>query len=146
MFSEGERQLISLCRAFLSGGGREALKLLLCDEPTSNVDLALDHAVHNALLSEPITLLMICHRLQHIGGFDRVMMLDQGKVVEDGPPARLLSESTSRLCVMCEQVGLSAEAIIGGVLQNEGSRARRKIEMPEEVEIKNPSEGECKQQ
>ena len=102
--------------------------------------------MHNALLSEPITLLMICHRLQHIGGFDRVMMLDQGKVVEDGPPARLLSESTSRLCVMCEQVGLSAEAIMGGVLQNEGSRARRKIDQPEEVEIKNPSDGECKQQ
>ena len=37
---------------------------------------------------------------------------------------------------MCEQVGLSAEAIIGGVLQNEDSRARRKIEMPEEVEDK----------
>lgn len=110
-FSEGERQLLSLCRAFLSGGGRETLQLLLCDEPTSNVDLALDRAVHKALLAVPQTVIMICHRLQHLGGFDRVITIDGGVVVEDGAPHALLSNPSSRLCAICAQVGLSASSI-----------------------------------
>ena len=110
-FSSGERQLLSLCRACLSGGGRQTLRLLLCDEPTSNVDLSLDQLVHKALLALPQTVLMICHRLQHIGGFDRVLVLDQGQVVEDGEPATLLHDPDSRLSSMCAQVGISSHAV-----------------------------------
>ena len=75
------------------------------------MDLALDRQVHRVLLGLPQTLLMICHRLQHLGGFDRVLTLEDGAVVEDGPPHQLLADPTSRLCSMCAQVGLSAEAV-----------------------------------
>ena len=111
MFSEGERQLVSLARALLSCGGRSTLRVLLCDEPTSNVDLELDVLVHRALFDLQTTVLMICHRLQHVGGFTRVVTLDHGVVVEDGPPAELLAQPSSRLAVMCAKHGLDTAAV-----------------------------------
>jgi ABC-type multidrug transport system fused ATPase/permease subunit len=120
-FSSGERQLLSLARALVpdveghgdggaSGGGRNLrqAKVLLCDEATANVDLATDMAVHDALLGlEGVTVVMICHRLQHIGNFDRVVVMRAGEVLEEGAPAALMEDPASELSQLRKRAGLS---------------------------------------
>lgn len=96
-FSVGERQLLCLARALMPASVRSGRPIFLCDEPTANIDLASDERIHRILLALDATVVMICHRLQHISSFDSVVVLDKGCVVEVGPPADLLSEPTSRL-------------------------------------------------
>lgn len=74
--------------------------MLLCDEPTSNVDFASDTRVMDTLLGLDCAVLLNAHRLQHIRRFDRVVILDGGTLVEDGTPAELLSDARSRLSAM----------------------------------------------
>ncbi|EKX39672.1 hypothetical protein GUITHDRAFT_76208 [Guillardia theta CCMP2712] len=93
-FSEGERQLLSLSRALIStkSNSTETPLILLCDEPTSNVDYANDERVHRVILELPCTVIMICHRLQYIASFDQVVVLEDGSVLEQGSPSELLAE------------------------------------------------------
>ena len=77
----------------------------MCDEPTSNVDMANDEKVHEMLLGLPNTVLMICHRLQHIAKFDKVLVLQQGCLVEEGCPAALLARESSALSDLCRHAG-----------------------------------------
>jgi ABC-type multidrug transport system fused ATPase/permease subunit len=96
-FSVGERQLLCLARALMPATALSGRPIFLCDEPTANIDLASDERIHRVLLGLDATVVMICHRLQHISSFDSVVVLDKGCVVEVGPPAALLAEPTSRL-------------------------------------------------
>merc|ERR1712194_534351 len=74
-FSVGERQLLTLARVLVPSAGcngRSAWRpppFLLCDEATANVDLLSDEKVHDVVLALDTTVLMICHRLQHIRRF-----------------------------------------------------------------------------
>ena len=116
MFSHGQRQLLSLVRAILAcssesqAGGRR--KVLLCDEPTSNVDVATDERVHEMLLRLPNTMLMICHRLHYIARFDRVFVMSRGRVEEHGEPLQLLADSNSALSALCRHAGLDPAGIL----------------------------------
>ena len=103
--SEGERQLISLARALVSGG-RAALRVLLCDEPTSSVDLESDQKVHDMLLALPCTVVVLAHRLHRIRSFDQVVVLDGGRVAEQGRPDELLANPQSRLAGLWKNAGL----------------------------------------
>jgi len=85
-FSAGERQLIALARALIT---QDTTSLLLCDEATANVDLETDEKVHDVIFSLKTTVVMICHRLQHIHRFDKVAVLDSGSLVEFGRPSEL---------------------------------------------------------
>ena len=98
--SEGELQLVSLCRAVVAYGGRQAVRVLLCDEPTSNVDYGSDGRVMDLLLGLECTLLINAHRLQHIHRLDLVCVLHDGRLVEQGPPADLLASADSRFSAM----------------------------------------------
>jgi len=87
-FSVGEKQLICLARALLRRN-----KLLLLDEATASVDVATDHAIQ-ATIQEAFagcTVLTIAHRLNTVMGYDLVMVLEQGRLVEKGPPHQLIS-------------------------------------------------------
>ena len=84
-------------------------------EPTSNVDLEHDAMVHRALFSLDATVMVICHRLQHIGGFDRIVIMEQGLVAEDDAPQRMLADPTSTLCKMCHKTGLSPQAMLAAL-------------------------------
>lgn len=78
--SIGERQLLCLARVLL-----RRPRLLLCDEATSSVDSQTDAQVQNCLhdiSSNGVALLTIAHRLGTIADYDRVMVLDGGRVVE----------------------------------------------------------------
>src|SRR5215469_5601746 len=88
--SAGQRQLISFARAFLA-----APAVLVLDEATSLLDIPSERLVQKALLTilAGRTAVIIAHRLSTVAIADRVLVLDHGRIVEDGPPAELLAGS-----------------------------------------------------
>ena len=91
--SIGERQLMCLARALLRKPA-----LLLCDEATSSVDAATDAQVQTCLrgaAAKGTALLTIAHRLATVADYDKVMVLQTGKVLELGSPGDLLLDPTS---------------------------------------------------
>jgi ABC-type multidrug transport system fused ATPase/permease subunit len=85
--SAGQRQLISFARAFIA-----APSVLLLDEATSLLDLPSERTVQQALetVLAGRTAVIIAHRLSTVRIADRVLVLDQGQIIEDGQPAELL--------------------------------------------------------
>jgi subfamily B ATP-binding cassette protein MsbA len=88
--SGGERQRISIARAFL----RDA-PILLLDEATSALDAKSEALVQDSLarLTKGRTSLIIAHRLSTIRDAHRIIVLDQGRIVEDGDHASLLAKN-----------------------------------------------------
>lgn len=84
-------------------------KVLLVDEPTSSVDVATDESVHRMLLQLDNTVIMICHRLEYIARFDKVFILHDGSIIEEGVPRILLADSNSALSGLCRQAGMNAK-------------------------------------
>ena len=86
--SAGQRQLISFARAFLA-----APAVLVLDEATSLLDIPSERLVQEALrtILTGRTALIIAHRLSTVEIADRVLVIDDGRIVEDGPPGQLLT-------------------------------------------------------
>jgi ATP-binding cassette, subfamily B, bacterial len=86
--SAGQRQLISFARAFLA-----APAVLVLDEATSLLDIPGERAVQAALrtILAGRTALIIAHRLSTVAIADRVLVIDAGRIAEDGPPEQLLA-------------------------------------------------------
>jgi ATP-binding cassette subfamily B protein IrtB len=86
--SGGERQRVSIARALL-----KTAPILLVDEATSALDTENEAAVVDALTADPQprTRVIVAHRLASIRHADRVLFLDNGQIVEDGPVDELLS-------------------------------------------------------
>jgi ATP-binding cassette, subfamily B, bacterial len=85
--SAGQRQLVAFARAFLADPA-----VLVLDEATSSLDVPSERQVQRALrtiLAER-TAMIIAHRLSTVEIADRVLVLDQGRIVEDGPPEELV--------------------------------------------------------
>ncbi len=85
--SGGQRQRIAIARAFLKDA-----PILLLDEATAALDSESEEAIREALgrLMRGRTVIAIAHRLATLRHFDRVVMLKTGKIIEDGPPDRLM--------------------------------------------------------
>jgi pimeloyl-ACP methyl ester carboxylesterase len=86
-FSGGQRQRIAIARAFLKDA-----PILLLDEATAALDSESEEAIREALacLMRGRTVIAIAHRLATLRSFDRVIMLQGGRIIEDGPPDRLM--------------------------------------------------------
>jgi ABC-type multidrug transport system fused ATPase/permease subunit len=85
--SAGQRQLVSFARAFLADPA-----VLILDEATSSLDVPSERMVQHALrtLLEDRTAIIIAHRLTTVEIADRVIVIDAGRVVEDGAPSDLM--------------------------------------------------------
>ncbi|MCW2709509.1 MAG: transporter [Frankiales bacterium] len=85
--SAGQRQLVAFARAFLADPA-----VLVLDEATSSLDIPSERLVQRALRTvlADRTAVIIAHRLSTVEIADRVLVLDQGRVVEDGSPIELL--------------------------------------------------------
>jgi ABC-type multidrug transport system fused ATPase/permease subunit len=86
--SGGQRQRIALARAFL-----RAPDLLILDEATNALDGITEAAIQDAIdtLARRSTILLIAHRLDSLRKADEVIVLEAGRVAEQGPPQRLLA-------------------------------------------------------
>ena len=106
--SGGQRQRIAVARAFLKNA-----PLLLLDEATSALDSESEEAIREALgrLMSGRTVIAIAHRLSTVRSFDRVVVMQLGKVVQDGPPDHLvLREGLYRQLVQREMDRLNSQA------------------------------------
>jgi ATP-binding cassette, subfamily B, bacterial len=85
--SGGQRQRIAIARAFLKDA-----PILLLDEATAALDTESEEAIREALarLMRGRTVIAIAHRLATLRHFDRVVLLQSGRIIEDGPPDILL--------------------------------------------------------
>ncbi|XP_015838720.2 multidrug resistance-associated protein 1 isoform X7 [Tribolium castaneum] len=101
--SVGQRQLICLSRALL-----RKTKVLILDEATAAVDLETDDLIQKTIRSEfkNCTVLTIAHRLNTIMDSDRVVVLDNGRIVEFDSPSNLLKQQQSIFYSMCKDAGL----------------------------------------
>lgn len=86
--SAGQRQLISFARAFLADPS-----VLILDEATASLDIPSERLVQEALqtLLADRTAVIIAHRLSTVAIADRVLVMEHGRIVEDGSPADLIS-------------------------------------------------------
>ncbi|KAL8772653.1 MAG: hypothetical protein Q9209_002314 [Squamulea sp. 1 TL-2023] len=112
--SQGQRQLLCLARALL-----KAPKVLLMDEATASIDYATDAKIQDTLREvKNSTIITIAHRLQTIIDYDKVLVLDKGKVVEYDAPWELITQDGGVFQGMCEMSGdlemLTEEAKIAG--------------------------------
>ncbi|MEU5388592.1 ABC transporter ATP-binding protein [Kitasatospora cineracea] len=86
--SAGQRQLVAFARALLADPA-----VLILDEATSSLDVpgeqAVQHAMRTVLAGR--TAVIIAHRLSTVEIADRVLVMDQGRVIEDGTPAALIA-------------------------------------------------------
>ncbi|HSV65173.1 MAG TPA: ABC transporter ATP-binding protein [Mycobacteriales bacterium] len=85
--SAGQRQLVAFARAFLADPA-----VLILDEATSSLDVPSERLVQHALrtILADRTAIIIAHRLSTVEIADRVLVMDRGVIIEDGPPAELV--------------------------------------------------------
>ncbi|MFF6999236.1 ABC transporter ATP-binding protein [Streptomyces sp. NPDC008313] len=88
--SAGQRQLVAFARALLADPA-----VLILDEATSSLDIPGERAVQRAMSTvlRGRTAVVIAHRLSTVEIADRVLVMEHGRVVEDGPPARLVADT-----------------------------------------------------
>uniref|UniRef100_A0A9J7Y5D9 ATP-binding cassette sub-family C member 5 n=1 Tax=Cyprinus carpio carpio TaxID=630221 RepID=A0A9J7Y5D9_CYPCA len=98
-FSVGERQLLCVARALLRHS-----KILLLDEATAAIDTETDRLIQDTIRSSfsGCSTLVIAHRLNTVLNCDRIMVLDQGQILEFDTPSKLLANENSRFRAMME--------------------------------------------
>lgn len=86
MLSGGQRQRVGLARAILKNA-----PIIILDEATSALDTGSELEIQHALaaLMRGRTVLAVAHRLSTLADFDRIVVLEEGRIVEDGHPAEL---------------------------------------------------------
>ncbi len=95
--SAGQRQLVAFARAFLADPA-----VLILDEATSSLDIPSERMVQRALetVLADRTALVIAHRLSTVQIADRVLVLEHGRIVEDGAPDELIGRGDGRYAAL----------------------------------------------
>ncbi|KAF4607269.1 hypothetical protein EYR38_001330 [Pleurotus pulmonarius] len=108
-YSVGERQLLALCRALVKDS-----KIIVLDEATSSVDVETDAKLQQTIQTEfgASTLLCIAHRLNTIAYYDRVLVMDNGKVAEFDTVLNLFDKDDSIFRSLCNEALLSRQDIL----------------------------------
>lgn len=107
--SQGQRQLLCLARALL-----KKPRVLMMDEATASIDYATDAKIQETLRElRDNTIITIAHRLQTIIDYDKVLVLDHGRVIEFDHPWTLISREEGLFRSMCENSG-NMEVLLDG--------------------------------
>ncbi|KAI1312860.1 ABC transporter family protein [Xylaria venustula] len=108
-FSLGQRQLMALARALVRGS-----RIIVCDEATSSVDMETDDKIQKTMAAgfKGRTLLCIAHRLRTIIGYDRICVMDAGRIAELGTPLELWDVKDGIFRGMCERSGIRHEDLV----------------------------------
>ncbi|KAF0498182.1 ABC transporter [Gigaspora margarita] len=98
-FSHGQKQLIALARALLRKS-----KLIIMDEATANLDHKTDQLIQNIIreMFGKSTIITIAHRLRTVINYDRILVMCDGRIVEDDSPYVLLQNPKSTFREMCK--------------------------------------------
>ncbi len=81
LLSGGQKQLLALCSVLVTGP-----RILVCDEPTTLLDLRNTRRVLDILHRLPQQVVLVTHDLDSVAGYDRVLVFDEGRLVADGRP------------------------------------------------------------
>lgn len=107
--SQGQRQLLCLARAML-----KKPRVLMMDEATASIDYATDAKIQETLRElRDSTIITIAHRLQTIIDYDKVLVLDQGRVMEFDHPWTLINKPDGLFRGMCDNSG-NMEVLLDG--------------------------------
>ncbi|MSP93862.1 MAG: ABC transporter ATP-binding protein [Alphaproteobacteria bacterium] len=100
--SGGERQRVAIARALVKDA-----RILVLDEATSSLDSESEHLIQEALwtLMQGRTVIAIAHRLSTIAGMDRIVYLEAGRIVEEGPHRELLAKGGAYARLWNRQMG-----------------------------------------
>ncbi|KAF9447357.1 multidrug resistance-associated ABC transporter [Macrolepiota fuliginosa MF-IS2] len=103
-YSAGEKQLLALCRALVKNS-----RIIVLDEATSSVDVETDAKLQRTIQTEfsSSTLLCIAHRLNTIAYYDRVLVMDGGKVAEFDTVLNLFDKEDSIFRSLCDEANLT---------------------------------------
>ncbi|EEP77403.1 hypothetical protein UREG_02252 [Uncinocarpus reesii 1704] len=107
-FSLGQRQLMALARALVRDS-----RIIVCDEATSSVDFETDQKIQKTMAQgfKGKTLLCIAHRLRTIINYDRICVMDQGRIAEFDTPMALW-EAQGIFRSMCDRSGIVREDFV----------------------------------
>ena len=105
-FSLGQRQLMALARALVRGS-----QIIVCDEATSSVDMETDQKIQRTIQTgfKGKTLLCIAHRLKTIINYDRICVMDQGRIAQLDTPVALWQDEEGIFRSMCDRSGIRRE-------------------------------------
>jgi ATP-binding cassette subfamily B protein len=100
--SGGERQRVAIARALVKDA-----RILVLDEATSSLDSESEHLIQEALwtLMQGRTVIAIAHRLSTIAGMDRIVYLEAGRIIEEGPHRELLAKGGAYARLWNRQMG-----------------------------------------
>ncbi|RLI49014.1 MAG: ABC transporter ATP-binding protein, partial [Candidatus Thorarchaeota archaeon] len=106
--SEGERQLVSFARALLADP-----RILVLDEATSSVDIYTEYAIQRGLKSllAGRTSIVVAHRLSTVVRADRIIVLENGKIVEEGTHSQLMAKRGKYHSLYSVQLEMSPRAV-----------------------------------
>lgn len=108
-FSQGQRQLLCLARALL-----RQTRIVFLDEATASVDNDTDARIQTTIRQEFVNSTVICiaHRLRTVIDYDKILVLDKGRVLEYGSPLELIENSKlGAFRGMCEETGEYEELV-----------------------------------
>ena len=107
-FSLGQRQLMGLARALVRDS-----RIIIADEATSSVDFETDAKIQRTMATgfERKTVLCIAHRLKTILHYDRICLMDEGRIAEMDTPLRLW-EMGGIFRAMCDRSGITREDFV----------------------------------
>lgn len=114
-FSLGESQLLTLARALVRNA-----QIIVLDEATATVDFETDRMIQQTITREFAhrTILCVAHRLQTIINYDKVVVMEAGKIVEEGAPKRLFEDKSSHFASMCAESNITEKNFTDSQLED----------------------------
>ena len=98
--SQGERQLVCIARALIRKS-----KIIIMDEATASIDYKAEQLIQKAILNnlKDSTVLTIAHRIKTILDYDRIIVFEQGKLIEEGTPKDLIEKKAGHFFKLYSQ-------------------------------------------